>query len=280
LQQQQWLDLHSISVLVYIADMTRVNTAQRLAQVTEDQWGLITRRQAETAGVPPATMARLTQPGGLLERVAQGVYRLTTAPAPDNLAMRAAWLQLAPEIPAWKRTAAEGVVSHRSAAAAYRIGDLAADRHEFTVPKRRQTRRPDVRLHTRHLTDSEWIELRGLPVTLPARIASDLLYDHEDPEAVARIITESVRAVFDYPGSFADSLAPHAQRFGLRGNDGLALLRWFLDLTGDPERTQWLQEAQQHLARDADERARRDSEHPASEIQARMLEESKELTVF
>ena len=257
--------------------MTRRSTLGKMAEIATDQWGLITRRQAEAAGISPATIARVSAPGGILERVAQGVYRLTAAPTPDNLALRAAWLQLAPEIPAWNRTAAEGVVSHRSAAAAYRIGDLAADRHEFTLPKRRQTRRPDVRLHTRELTDSDWIELRGLPVTLPARIASDLLYDNEDPEAVARIIVEALHHVSDYPGSFTDTLAPHAARFGLGKNDGLGLLRWFLDLIGDPETAQWLNDAQEQVARVAEERAKGTTEKSGS---GRTMAESTELTVF
>lgn len=260
--------------------MPRPSTVIRLADTASDQWGLITRQQAAAAGVSPATLARLSEQGGLIERVAHSVYRLVTAPVPDNLGLRAAWLQLAPNVPVWKRTALQGVVSHRSAAAAYRIGDLPADIHEFTLPERRQTRRRDVRLHTRRLTDNEWIELRGLPVTLPARIASDLLYNHEDPEAVARIITDAIRAVFDYPGSFADSLAPHAVRFGLRRNDGLALLRWFLDLTGDPERSQWLQEAQAHVARAADETADSRSEEEAAHARPRTMVESTELTVF
>lgn len=93
------------------------------------------------------------------------MYRLVGAPIPDHMELRAAWLQLVPGLPAWERTAREGVVSHRSAAAMYGLGHLPADQHEFTVPKRRQTRRPDVRIHLRTLTDAEWTGLRGLPVT-------------------------------------------------------------------------------------------------------------------
>ena len=157
----------------------------RIAEIAEEQWGLVTRRQLALAGVPQTTVERLTAPQSTLERVAHGVYHLEGAPTPDHLELRAAWLQLAPEVQAWKRKAAEGVVSHRSAAALYGIGHLPADQHEFTVQHRKQTKRSDVRLHRRRLDDREWIQLRGLPVTRPARIASDLLYDHEDPAAVA-----------------------------------------------------------------------------------------------
>jgi len=156
----------------------------------------------------------------------------------------------APEVPAWERRPEQGVVSHRSAAALYGIGDLPADRHEFTLPRRRQSRRPDVRLHQRRLEDREWIWLRGLPVTRPARIADDLLRDYEGPEAVAQIAADAIRAAYDYPGTFAEALAPHASRFGLRRGDGLALLQWLLDLVGDPETPRWMSEARESLQRE------------------------------
>ncbi len=219
---------------------------ERIGSLASDQWGLITRRQAEQSGLSPATVARLSMTGGLLKRVTHGVYLVAGAPVPEDLALRAAWLQLAPGVPVWERTAKDGVVSHRSAASLYRVGDLSADRHEFTLPERRQTRRRDVRLHTRPLSKSEWIALRGLPVTRPSRIASDLLYDNEDPEAISRIIADSLRGIFDYAGAFADSLAPHAGRFGLRRGDGRALLRWLLELSDDPDVHKWLAEAEAH----------------------------------
>lgn len=229
--------------------MPRTSTISKFAEFAPDQWGLVTRRQAEAAGVSRATMTRLAAEGAVLERVGHGVYRLAGAPVPDQLALRVAWLQLAPEMPAWRRGAAQGVVSHRSAAALYGIGHLPADRHEFIVARRQRSRRPDVRLHVGKLRDEEWIVLRGLPVTRPSRIASDLLADREEPDAVAQVIGDAIRNVYDYPGAFADTLAPQAVRFGFRRGDGLALLRFFVDLVGDPDSEQWLEEARAHLAR-------------------------------
>ncbi len=231
--------------------MARPPTLTRLSELAQDQWGLVTRRQAENAGVSRATLQRLAD-NKVLERVSRGVYRLAGAPEPDHVELRAAWLQLAPDIPAWKRTADEGVVSHRSAAALYGLGHLPADRHEFTVTRRRQSRRPDVRLHHRRLSEAEWISLRGLPVTRPSRIAADLLADREDPEAVAYVIVDAIRPVYDYPGTFAEVLAPYAAQFGLRRGDGMALLRWLLDLVGDPETPLWMEEARAHVARAGD----------------------------
>jgi len=218
-----------------------------IAETAEEQWGLVTRRQLERSQIPRTTLERLTAPNSILERVALGVYRLVGTPVPDHLDLRAAWLQLAPEVPAWERSPDEGVVSHRSAGALYGIGHLPADRHEFTVQHRKQSRRPDIRIHRRPLEDTDWIQLRGLPVTRPARIASDLLYDHEDPGAVAQIVADAIRPVFDYPGTFADRLASHAGRFGLRRNDGLAMLHWLLDLVGDDETSRWMQEARDSI---------------------------------
>ena len=230
--------------------MARYSTLSRLAPIAQDQWGLVTRRQAERTGVAPATLQRLAS-ASVLGRVAQGVYHLAGAPTPDHLALRAAWLQLAPDVLAWERTAVEGVVSHRSAAVVYGLGHLPADRHEFTLPARRQSRRPDVRIHRRQLADGEWILLRGLPVTQPARIAADLLADREDPEAVAHIVADAIRGAYANPGAFADVLVPHAAMFGLRRQDGIALLSWLLDLVGDPQTPVWMGEARAHLDRAA-----------------------------
>lgn len=223
--------------------MPQASTVSKLAQVAEEQWGLVTRRQAEKAGVSAATLQRLSAEGSVLERVAHGVYHLAGAPLPDHVPLRAAWLQLAPGTLAWQRKPDQGVVSHRSAAALYGLGHLPADTHEFTLPKRRQVRRSDVRVHRRELADGEWIILGGLPVTGPSRIASDLLADREDPEAVAHVVADAIRRKNEYAGAFIETLAPHAAQFGLRRGDGIAVLRWLLDLVGDPATSRWMEEA-------------------------------------
>jgi len=224
------------------AAVTSSSTLSRLSPIAEGQWGLVTRRQAEHAGVSRATLQRLAS-NGVLRRVAHSVYQLSGAPTPELLELRAAWLQLAPNVPAWERSPEQGVVSHRSAAAAYGLNHPPADRHEFTLPVRRQSRRPDVRLHHRLLHEGEWASLGGLPVTRPPRIASDLLNDNEEPAAVARLVANAIREGYEEPGTFAASLAPFAQRFGLRRNDGLAVFARLLELVGDPAMPRWLREA-------------------------------------
>jgi predicted transcriptional regulator of viral defense system len=209
--------------------------------IADEQWGLITKQQIAMTGIAGTTVTRQLD-GGSLERVARGVYRVRGGNEPDHLELRAAWLQLEPAVPAWERTAATGAVSHRSAAELYGIGHLPADRYEFTLPVRRQTRRDDVRLHRAEVVH-DCITLRGLPVTRPSRIAADLLADREDPGAVAQLIVEALRSVFDYAESFASAIAPYASAYGLPRRNGIALLRWLLELSGDPGRHEWLAEA-------------------------------------
>ncbi|MGH2797955.1 MAG: hypothetical protein ACRDM0_09860 [Thermoleophilaceae bacterium] len=119
------------------------------------------------------------------------------------------------------------------------------------------------------MADGEWISLRGLPVTRPSRIAADLLSDREDPEAVAHIVADAIRGAYDYPGTFADALARHAAKFGLRRQDGVALLRWLLDLVGDPQTSEWMVEARAHA-----DRAARQGGLDADETLARAREPS------
>jgi predicted transcriptional regulator of viral defense system len=223
--------------------MPQNRTLSPLALIAEDQWGLVTRRQAEAAGISTATIQRLSSEGSALERVARGVYHLAGAPLADHIDLRAAWLQLAPERPAWERRPDEGVVSHRSAAALLELGHLPADRHEFTVAGRRQTRRADVRIHRGQLREGEYSVFRGLPVTAPARTAADLLADREDPEAVAQVIIDALRKKREWPPRAAAALSPCAAQLGLRRGDGFAALGRLLDLGDDPAADRWLEEA-------------------------------------
>lgn len=223
--------------------MPQNRTLSPLTLIAEDQWGLVTRRQAEAAGVSTPTLQRLSSKGSVLERVAHGVYHLAGAPVADYADLRAAWLQLGPQRVAWERQPDEGVVSHRSAAALLELGDLPADRHEFTVAGRRQTRRADVRIHRGQLGEGEYSIFRGLPVTTPARTAADLLADREDPEAVARVIGDALRKKKEWPPRVAAALSPRAAQLGLRRGDGFAALARLLDLDGDPAAERWLEEA-------------------------------------
>ncbi len=216
----------------------------RIRDVAEGQWGLVTLQQARAAGVAWRSLSRLVD-AGLLERVAHGVYRIRGAAEPEHLGLRAAWIGLDPARPAWERLGDPdvAVVSHASAATLYGVGDLRADVHEFTLPRRRQTRRSDVRIHRAHVPPEQRVVLGGLPATRPGRMIGDLLADQVDPDAVAQITAEVLERVLDYPRDVADALAPHAHRFGYRRSDGLALLDELLRRAGSRQREGLLAEA-------------------------------------
>ncbi len=181
----------------------------------EGQWGLVTRRQLEALGIQPATLARLLADGSM-ERATHGVYQVRGGGEPDHPALRAAWLALDPAVPGWRRLDDPEValVSHTSATDLYGVGDLRADVHEFTLATRRQTRRPDVRLHRADVPAEHRTVLRGLPVTRAGWMIGDLLADHVDPEGVARITAEVVDGALDPPSVIAERIAPFAARFG------------------------------------------------------------------
>ena len=216
----------------------------RLQDIAEGQWSLVTLQQARAAGLAWPSLARQVE-AGLLDRVAHGVYRLRGAPEPDHLALRAAWLQQDPGRPAWQRLddPEVAVVSHASAAAMYGVGDLRADVHEFTLPVRRQTRRPDVRIHRGRVPADRRVIVGGLPVTRAGWIVGELLEDRVDPDAVAQITSEVLDRSFDYPRVIVEVLAPYSARFGLVPNDGLRLLDEFLLRAGNPDRDRILAEA-------------------------------------
>ena len=171
---------------------------------------------------------------GLLERIAHGVYRIRGAGEPDHLQLRAAWLQLDPGRSAWERLDEPdvAVVSHASAASLYGVGDLRPDVHEFTAPRRWQTRRKDVRVHRGTVLDSEKTLLKGLPDNPGRKMIDVLLTDHVDPEAIARITVQVLENLHDYPREIALRVAPFAASFGLPSGDGVALLEHLLDLAG------------------------------------------------
>lgn len=51
-----------------------------------------------------------------------------------------------------------------------------------------------------------------------------------------------------------EALAPHATKLGLRRGDGLALLSWLLELVGEPDATEWLEQARASVAQPASAR--------------------------
>lgn len=201
-----------------------------VSQIAAGQWGLLTTAQAGREGVTRLQLARLTD-AGVLDRVDRGVYATTSSPT-HHRPVRAAWLALDPTRTAEERLTdpiAAGVVSHTSAAALYRLGDLLDDQPELTFPHRKQSRR-GVRLHRAALGERDVTLVDGLPTTTEERTIADLLRDGHDPEHIAHIVGQGVRRGVIDLADLAEHLDPISSRQGQP--DGHALVAHLLDLVG------------------------------------------------
>jgi predicted transcriptional regulator of viral defense system len=202
-----------------------------LADLAEAQSGLVTARQADIRGVPRRDLARLTQ-AGALDRVAHGVYRVSGAPRPRLLELRAAWLQLAPGVDLDQRTVAEGIVSHASAATVYEVGLLEPIRHEFSVslPRRQRSGRSDVTIYRTRISadDVNWVE--EMLVTVPTRLVKDLAAQSVDGEHLAGVVADLLDKRLADRRGLAAALAPYADRYGGQSGDGRLLLDHLLGM--------------------------------------------------
>ncbi|WP_083933902.1 type IV toxin-antitoxin system AbiEi family antitoxin domain-containing protein [Kribbella catacumbae] len=208
-----------------------------VAAIADEQWGLVTTAQARTAGVSAQSMARLAE-DGVLERVTHGVYRVVGASSSlDEL--RAAWLALAPEqLVADRLRNPDAVLSHRSAARYHQLGDLDADRFEFTVAVRKQSKRPDVRFHREALAPNDWQITSGLPVTTIAKTISDLAKTHTDGGHLGGVVRDAIAVAAVTAEQISSALAPYAHHYGQQLGHGHALLASLLDEAGIPKATQ------------------------------------------
>lgn len=195
----------------------------RLSEISQYQWGLVTSRQAASQGVQRWELHRLVVDSAL-EAVGFGVYRIAGAPVVAHLGVRIAWLQLAPGKVAEDRGVDEGVLSHRSAAALYGVGDFEPEPYEFTVPRRKRSRRTDVILHTATLTDREVDWRDELPVTTPVRLVRDLLADRHDGGHIGQVVADLLHRRLATRARLARAMEPYAAAYGLPGETGAALL--------------------------------------------------------
>lgn len=207
---------------------------RRLEDLSASQWGIVTTAQAAAHGVPRLNLSRLCQSGHLV-RLAYGVYRDAGAPSDEFESLRAAWLAADPSHTAEQRLrdlAGGVVVMGASAASLHAVGDLPAERHEFSAPVRRQTQRPDVGYRRRNLEPSDVTLAHGLPVTTIERTIADLVEDRTDLALVADVLRDAARRRRLDANRLAELLTPLAVRNHLRKDDGAALLRHLTALAG------------------------------------------------
>lgn len=214
--------------------MTSGEGLRVLGELTSAQWGMATAAQARVRGVTRLDMSRLAEAGHLI-RLAHGVYRHAGAPSDEFEELRATWLSTDPRRSAAERLndSAEGVViSGTSAARLHGIGDLPAERHEFTSPIRRQSQRREVRFRQRSLDPVDVTFARGLPVTTIERTIADLTESRTDLSLVADVLRDSSALRRLDLLRLRNLLAPLAARCGCGTGDGTAVLDRLLRAAG------------------------------------------------
>ncbi|MGW0294735.1 type IV toxin-antitoxin system AbiEi family antitoxin domain-containing protein [Streptomyces tuirus] len=198
--------------------MDRAEQLTILSGMAADQWGLVTAAQAKAQGLSAVQLKRLTE-AGLLENVGRGVYALPAAGAPRHLEIKVAWLRLQPTVPAWERPIGgpdSGVISHASACQLHGLGDIPAPDVEISVPRRRTTTEPFVRLRTADMNPADVTVVDGLPVTTAARTVVDLLQAKADGGHVGGVIADAERRDLVDIDVLAQAVQPYARKYGLR----------------------------------------------------------------
>jgi len=215
-----------MGTIVVVAD----STLARLGSIAERRWGLVTTAQAENAGVSRKQLARMAS-AGAIERVAQGVYRMTGAPPQDHEAIFATWLALGgATAPRAETGVAPVVAAGETAAVVHGIGDFLPAGFDFIVPARKGTRLPGVRLRIRRLTREEVIPVGGLPALTVERALADLVEIGTDLSLVAGAARDAARAgKLVAPDRLVSYLGPVAAR---RKSNGRSLASDLLELAG------------------------------------------------
>ncbi|WP_331722377.1 type IV toxin-antitoxin system AbiEi family antitoxin domain-containing protein [Streptomyces canus] len=228
--------------------MDRAEQLAVLSGAAADQWGLVTTAQAKELGLNAVQLLRLTE-AGLLENVSRGVYLLTAGGMPRHVEIKAAWLRLQPKTFAWDRPAGHpdsGVISHASACRLHELGDIPAPDVEITVPRRRTTNEPFVRLRTASLDPSETTVVDGLPVTTATRTITDLLQAKADGGHIGGVIAEAGRRDLIALDDVAERVQPYVRKYGLKATaTGRELIEHLAEQAGESLRRQEVDRASQ-----------------------------------
>jgi hypothetical protein len=214
--------------------MRSADALLQLAELSAPQWGMVTTAQAAILGVERLDLSRLFE-AGHLERLAYGVYRDAGAPSAEFESLRAAWLAADPSLTAEQRLRhlpGGVVVMGESAASLHGVGDLPADRHEFSTPVRRQSQRSEVSYRKRRLEPGDVTIAHGLPVTTIERTVADLVEARTDLSLVADVLRDAAQTRRLDTNRLTELLGPLAARNGLRKGDGGAVLGRLTALAG------------------------------------------------
>jgi Protein of unknown function (DUF559) len=155
----------------------RDNQRGSLWSLTRRQYGVVARRQLLELGLSRhAIDHRLAK--GRLHPVMPGIY----AVGRPELSQPGRWTA------AVLFCGQDAVLSHESAAAAWRIGAEPPDQIAISVPAHRAPRLPGIRVHRRvGLRDRDLTRVRAIPVTGPQLTLIDLALRHPPGEVEAAV---------------------------------------------------------------------------------------------
>ena len=212
--------------------MPQSSIAQRVADIAECQWGMVTTAQARIIGVARANLAHRVRTGVLERTNHYGVYRFKAVPTSPLDDLRAAWLSTNPEMLAPERTAVsrpDAVIASAAAATLHGIGDVYPAPYRIVVVGRRQTTAGAVAYSWRALDSADIEVVDGLPVTTRERTVVDLLSDEGDVSIAADALRDALRGDYNLDQTrLAALLAPHAERLGQPLGDGLGALTYLM----------------------------------------------------
>ncbi|MGW5330887.1 type IV toxin-antitoxin system AbiEi family antitoxin domain-containing protein [Streptomyces sp. NPDC004014] len=228
--------------------MDRAEQVAALSGAAADQWGLVTAAQAKELGLGGVQLKRLTE-AGLLSNVGRGVYQLAAAGVTSHLEVKVAWLRLQPQWFVFDRAVGNpdsGVISHASACQLLELGDIPAPEVEISVPRRRTTTEPFVRLRTAQVAPAEITTVDGLPVTTAVRTITDLLHTGADGGHVGGVIADAERRDLITIDDLAERVHPFARKYGLKATaTGHDLINHLVAQAGERLRRQEVDQASQ-----------------------------------
>ena len=171
---------------------SRAERFDALYQTAEAQSGFFTAAQAHEAGYSPRLLTHHAARSHF-ERRGRGIYRLVHFPQlSDAEDLIVHWL--------W--SARTGVFSHETALQLHQLSDALPSRVYMTLPldwAKRRLRSPEVlRLYYDGVGRHELAQLKGVPVTTPARTVNDCARAYVLPDLVQQAVREGLeRKLFE-----------------------------------------------------------------------------------
>lgn len=175
-----------------MATITRAERFGALYETAEAQSGFFTAQQAHAAGYSPRLLTHHAAQHHF-ERWSRGIYRLVHFPQlSDAEDLIVHWL--------WSERS--GVFSHETALQCHQLSDALPSRIYMTLPvswAKRRLRVPEVlRLSYDSIGVHEVEQLKGVPVTTPARTVNDCARAYVQPDLVQQAVQEGLeRKLFD-----------------------------------------------------------------------------------